>query len=74
MKASTSLWQSSLKEMIEFEVLYFVSRTFSLRSVGGDCIENVDKNKKESDKQSHSSRNDLRWDNKANPRYNNKQT
>ena len=51
-----------------------VRHTFSLRSVGGDCIEDVDEYKEESDEQSHSARNDIRRNNKTDPGHDNKQT
>ena len=53
---------------------HFKRQTFSFRSVGGDCIENVYEDKKESYEQSHSARDDIRRDNKADPRNDNKQT
>ena len=51
-----------------------IQLTLSFRSVGGHCIENVYEDKKNSDKQSHSARDDIRWDNEADPRDDNKQT
>ena len=53
---------------------YLPTLTFSLRSVGGDCIEDVDEYEEESDEQSHSARNDIRRNNKADPGHDNKQT
>ena len=53
---------------------HFKRQTFSFRSVGGDGIENVYEDKKESYEQSHSARDDIRRDNKADPRNDNKQT
>ena len=58
-----------------FSIVFDFKRlTFGFRSVGGDCIENVYEDKKESYKQSHSARDDIRRDNKADPRNNNKQS
>ena len=53
---------------------YLATLTFSLRSVGGDCIEDVDEYEEESDEQSHSARDDIRRNHKTDPGHDNKQT
>ena len=37
--------------------------TFSLGSVGGDVVEDVDENKEQGDEEGHTTRNNLKWTN-----------